>query len=284
MNKRGKVILVTGASSGFGMHICVELAALGHKVYATMRHTGRSSDLLALARYRKCEKNIKLLTLDVTKPESIRAAVITVVEQDGVIDVLVNNAGFGLGGFFEDVTTEDFRAQFDVNFFGVLNVTREVLPLMRPRRSGQIINISSMSAFSGTPCFSAYCSSKWALEGFSECLFMELAPLGIKVSLVEPGSYRTRIFESNARYGSNFNNPRSPYFESSMRLKELVAKHIQTNTRDPREVALAVVDIVASSAPALRHLIGWHQKMRLACYRLIPFEWYAWLVNKALGR
>jgi NAD(P)-dependent dehydrogenase (short-subunit alcohol dehydrogenase family) len=277
-----KVILITGTSSGFGYSCALRLAAAGHTVFATMRDVTKADPLLSEAARKGCAGNIRILPLDVTQPQSILTAVNDIIAEKGVIDVLVNNAGFGIGGFFEDLSPEDFQRQYDVNFFGVLNVTRAVLPVMRPRRSGKIINITSMASFSGTPCFSAYCSSKWALEGFSECLYMELKPFGIHVVLVEPGAYRTKIFEDNAAYAKNFENPNSPYYTISRYLRQLVVDEIKKNKRDPEEVAAVVDAIIRADSPAFRNIVGWHQKARYWFVRTVPFKTYAWIVNQSL--
>ncbi|NLE65127.1 MAG: SDR family oxidoreductase [Elusimicrobia bacterium] len=279
-----KVILITGCSSGFGLIAAVRLASKGHRVYATMRDTSKKDLLLVEAAKRNASENIRILPLDVTRPDTIRAAVQEIMAESNVIDVLINNAGFGMGGFFEDISAVDYRAQFDVNFFGVLNVTREVLPVMRPRRKGLIINISSMAAFSGTPCFSAYCASKWAIEGFSECLYMELRPFDIRVALVEPGPYRTRIFDENARYGLRFNDPESPYYEQSQRLKAFVDRRLHNQLRDPGEVARVIEHLVESRFPSFRNIVGWRARLRVWLTRIIPFKWYAWMVRQVFLR
>lgn len=283
-NPSPKVILITGSSSGFGYFSAIRLAEAGHIVYATMRDTSRGELLRCEAVKMNCAPRMHILPLDVTKSETIRTTIKDIVAAEGVIDVLVNNAGFGVGGFFEDLSLDDFQQQFDVNFFGALNVTREVVPVMRPRRKGKIINISSMAAFAGMPCFSAYCSSKWALEGFSECLYMELKPFGIHVVLVEPGSYRTRIFEENARYAKRFADPGSPYYEASQHLKKYVLESIKQNSRDPDEVARVVKKIVGQNDPAFRNIVGWDNKLKALGLRIrpVPFKLYADLVNLAL--
>lgn len=278
-----KTILITGCSSGFGMLTAARLASRGHKVFATMRDLSKKDDLEIETERRKGLANLRILPMDVTHSGSIKEAVREVVAENGVIDVLVNNAGFGMGGFFEDMTDNDYRSVLDVNFFGVLNVTREVMPVMRPRRQGRIINVSSMAAFSGTPAFSAYVASKWALEGFSESLYMELKPLGIDVALVEPGAYRTCIFEKNARFARSFFDPQSPYFSRSQYLKDLVQKHNLANSRDPEEVAVVIEDIINSPSPSFRNIIGFRSSFKLFFLRMIPFKWYAGLVNAALS-
>lgn len=274
-----KIILITGCSSGFGLLTAARLSSRGHKVYATMRDL-RKKEFLELEVARQGgEMNLNILPLDVTKPDTIKAAINEIVAREGVIDVLINNAGFGIGGCFEDLSDADWRAQYDVNFFGVLNVTREVLPIMRPRRKGLIINISSMAAFSGTPAFGAYCSSKFALEGFSECLYMEVHSLGINVVLVEPGSYRTKIFEGNARYAARFFDPNSPYFSWNQRLQAMVIAHTQANQRDPQEVAARIERIINNPWPAFRNVVGLRSKLRRWIVRHLPFKLYAWLVD-----
>lgn len=277
-----KVILITGCSSGFGLLTAVRLAAQGHTVYATMRDTRKKDFLLIEAERLGCASRIIVLPLDVTDPESIRVAVNDILARSGVIDVLINNAGFGVGGFFEDLSAEDWKAQFDVNFFGTLNVTREVLPAMRPRRKGLIINISSLAAFSGSPCFSAYCSSKFALEGFSECLYMELEPLGIKVALVEPGSYKTKIFEENASYAKRYDDPQSPYFTKSQYLRDMVMGHIRNNNANPDDVAIKIERIINAHQPSFRNIIGLRANLRFWLMKFMPFKLYSTMVNGIL--
>jgi len=273
-----KVLLITGCSSGFGMLTAARLAGRGHHVYATMRDLAKQDQLWKEAKIRDAEKNLTVLELDVTKPATIKAAINGIISEEGVIDVLINNAGYGIGGYFEDLSDQDIRDQYEVNFFGVLNVIREVLPVMRPRRRGLIINISSMAASAGTPTFTAYCSSKWALEGFSECLYMELQPFGIDVALVEPGSYRTKIFDENARYAKNFNTATSPYFRNSQKVKSIVKNMLEKNRRNPEEVAAVIEKIVEKPFPSFRNMVGWRARLRFWLVRHIPFKLYALLV------
>ncbi len=282
MPDRPLVILITGCSSGFGLLTAARLASAGHRVHATMRDLDKRDPLDVEVRQRGASGSLCVHQMDVTDPVSIRKAVLEVVNRDGVIDVLINNAGFGMGGFFEDLSDEDWRRQYDTNFFGVLNVTREVLPVMRPRRSGRIINISSVSAFSGSPSLGAYASSKWALEGFSESLYMELKPFNIGVFLVEPGSYRTKIFTDNARYARNFNNEKSPYFVMSQRIKGFVGKYVRESRRDPEDVAEVIADVATARQPRFRNIIGIESKLRCWLVRHMPFECYAWLVTRFL--
>ena len=282
MSDQPLVILITGCSSGFGLLTAARLARAGHRVHAAMRDINKRGSLDVELKQRGGSENLFVHQMDVADPVSVKKAVLEVVSREGVIDVLINNAGFGMGGFFEDLSDEDWRKQYDTNFFGVLNVTREALPVMRPRRSGRIINISSVSAFSGSPSLGAYASSKWALEGFSESLYMELKPFNIDVILVEPGSYRTKIFTDNARYAKDFNNEASPYFAMSRRLKEFVDEHVRQSTRDPEEVAGVIAGLVTAPKPRFRNIIGIQAKLRCWLVRHVPFEFYAGLAIKLL--
>jgi NAD(P)-dependent dehydrogenase (short-subunit alcohol dehydrogenase family) len=282
MSDQPLVILITGCSSGFGLLTAARLAAGGHRVHATMRDLNKRGLLDMELRERGGTGCCFVHQMDVTDPASVKRAVLEVVNQEGVIDVLINNAGFGMGGFFEDLSNEDWRKQYDTNFFGVLNVTREVLPVMRPRRCGRIINISSVAAFAGSPSLSSYASSKSALESFSESLYMELKPFNVNVLLVEPGSYRTRIFTDNARYARDFNNENSPYFTMSRRVKSFVDAHVRSSHRDPEEVAKVIAGLVTARHPRFRNIVGIQSKLRCWLVRHLPFEFYAHAVTHFL--
>jgi NAD(P)-dependent dehydrogenase (short-subunit alcohol dehydrogenase family) len=180
-----RVILITGCSSGFGLLTAARLAAKGHFVWASMRDLSRKKLLEDELAKRQTQAFIR--ELDVTKPSTIKKVIEEIQKTHFHIDVLVNNAGYGLAGFFEDLSEEEIRAQMEVNFFGVQSVCREVIPLMRRRSQGKIINISSIAGRVASPCLGAYNTSKWALEAFSESLYYELGLFGISVSLVEPG-------------------------------------------------------------------------------------------------
>ncbi len=277
---RPRVILITGCSSGFGLLTAARLSAAGHHVHACLRDLKKRGPLEAETVARKGMANLFIHQMDVADIASVKAAVAEIVAHEGFMDVLINNAGFGIGGFFEDLSDADWRQQFDTNFFGVLNVTRAVLPLMRQRRCGRIINISSMAAFSGSPAFSAYVSSKWALEGFSECLYMELKPFGIDVVLVEPGSYRTGIFDQNARYAQYFFDQKSPYYPMSQRLKAFIEKYIRRSLRSPEEVAVVLEKLSTSPHVSFRHVIGLVSRLRCWTVRHMPFKFYAWMLGK----
>lgn len=191
-----KTVLVTGCSSGFGRDIAKVFAAEGWNVAATMRAPEKETELRASDR-------MSLLRLDVQDRASIDAAVASTLARFDSIDVVVNNAGFGLFGVFEETAREKILEQFEVNVFGMMDVTRGVLPTLRKQRSGVVINVSSGAGVFTLPMISAYCASKFALEGFSEALSYELLPLGIRVKIVEPGGVTsTRFGERSAKEAS----------------------------------------------------------------------------------
>ncbi|MCK4578721.1 MAG: SDR family NAD(P)-dependent oxidoreductase, partial [Candidatus Marinimicrobia bacterium] len=245
----GAVILITGASSGFGCLAAARLAAAGHTVYATMRDVNSQGPLMAEARKRNAQ--LKILRLDVTDKRSITDVINSIQEEHGQLHVLVNNAGFGMGGFFEDLEESEIREQFETNFFGAQEVTRQALPLMRQtaatgERRGRIINISSVQGRLAAPGLGAYASSKYALEGFSEGLSFELHPFGIDVVLIEPGAYATEIFTTKRRIGRRATSSESPYRPLADHMLALVDKRAATGRKvgDPEDVASLIEKVI----------------------------------------
>ncbi|MDP8211788.1 MAG: SDR family oxidoreductase [Candidatus Zapsychrus exili] len=275
-----KVILITGCSSGFGLLMAARLASLGHKVYATMRNLDKKDALVNELNKRGAQANI--LQLDVTNKESIKKTIDIVSNEYGYIDVLINNAGFGMGGFFEDLDDKEIRLQLETNFFGVQNVIREVVPLMRPRKEGKIINVSSIAGLTASPCFSAYNASKWALEGFSESLMYELKLFGIGVHLIEPGTYKTKIFHENANYATNFDNKESPYYAYSQYLREKVMEYVNDCYKNPEDVAVLAEKIIMSKNPPFRNIPDLESKVLFTLRKCLPFRLYSFLINKIL--
>lgn len=178
-----KVAIITGASSGMGKSTAFKLNAKGYKVYGMARRTDKMDDLKA--------KGMEVVSLDLTKDENIVEAVNTVIEKEGRIDVLINNAGYGSYGAVEEVPIEEAKRQFEVNIFGLARITQLVIPKMREQKSGRIVNISSMGGKIYTPFGAWYHATKFALEGWSDCLRIELKPFGIDVVIVEPGGIQT---------------------------------------------------------------------------------------------
>lgn len=276
----GKIVLITGCSSGFGLHTAAHLASRGCKVIATMRDLGKQNALLNEVQRRGGA--IEILRLDVTDKATVKEAVKQIAAKHGYVDVLVNNAGHALAGFFEDLGDGEIRQIMETNFFGVQNVTREVIPLMRQRKRGKIINVSSVSGFSTSPAFSAYNASKWALEAFSESLRYELKLFGIDVLLIEPGTYRTKIFYENACYAQNFDNPDSPYYPVSQYLKKKVLEYVEDCHKDIEEIPLLIEKLIRAANPSFRNIPDIESKLLYTLRRILPFSVYSWIIRKAL--
>ncbi len=280
MKSPEKIILITGCSSGFGLSSAVYLAKKNHIVYATMRNLNKKDSLLNEASAQQVD--LKLRALDVTQTESIQAVVKEIEEEHGGLDVLVNNAGFGMGGYFEDLSDEDIHLQMETNFFGVCNVTRYAIPLMRKKKSATIINISSISGLTASPCFSAYNASKWALEGFTESLYFELKEFGIRVSLIEPGIYKTRIFYENARRAQHFSDPHSPYYEKSRYLKQKITEMTDACRKDVKDIACLIERIINHPHPPLRNIPDFRSKVRYFLRKIFPLSLNLYLVPKVI--
>jgi NAD(P)-dependent dehydrogenase (short-subunit alcohol dehydrogenase family) len=243
-----KVWLVTGSARGLGRHIAEAVLAAGHSLVATARDISGLADLQA--RY---GEQMRVAALDVTDAKAAQAAVQLALSAFGRLDVLVNNAGFGHIAPFEQTADEDFRAQIDANFYGVVSLTRAALPTMREQRSGHIINISSVGGRTGTPGLSAYQSAKWAVGGFTEVLAQEVTPLGIKVVSLEPGGMRTGWGDIA---GSRLPELLADYQPTVGRLAEMLAAYGGKAAGDPGKVAQVVLGIAAHDNPPAHLLLG----------------------------
>ena len=211
---KSKVALVTGSSTGIGYETCLALARNGFTTCATMRDSKKSGDLERIAK--KENLQIKIFEMDVDKGKSVRSTIKKITTEFGRIDILVNNAGYGLFGAFEDFLIDEIKNQFETNVFGVMRVIHEVLSTMRQQKSGIIINISSMSGLAGVPTQSAYCATKFAIEGLTEALSFELEPFGIKLILIEPGVINTEfvkdlVVPANKYTVEKNNKPLNPF-------------------------------------------------------------------------
>ena len=274
-----KIAVITGTSSGIGLLSAIELARKGFRVVASMRDLGRRNRLDDAARAAGVASQIDVRRLDVTEFDSLSPFVEGVAADHGRIDVLVNNAGVPVAGFAEDIQLEELRRQFETNFFGSVALTQAVLPVMRRQRSGHILMISSISGLHGALGISSYSASKFALEGWSESLRMEVSSLGIKVVLIEPGSYETDIWTRNAVLGRRFVDGSSPNRERGERMREAVKK---LRKRDPIEVARRVAEIAVDPNPRLRYLIGPDAHIQLWLKRLLPWTWHEKLIARLL--
>lgn len=263
-------ILITGAATGLGKEMALYLAERGFRVYGTTRDVRQADDLRAAARERNAD--LRVLALDVTNPESIDAAVKTIVAESGGIYGVINNAGIGLRGYFEDLTAEEIQKLFDANVFGVMAVTRAVLPYMRQARRGRVILISSVGGRIGSLGVAAYCSTKFAIEGFGESLFQELAPLGIRVVLIEPGIIKTERWSSNRGTAKGAMNPESPYYAWFTQAEKESDQLVKASTAVPADVAAVVHQALTAERPKLRYMIGRKAKLAVALKRFVPGE------------
>ena len=247
-----KVAVVTGSSSGIGFETSLTLARSGFLTYATMRNLGKGATIKSVATEEGLP--IHVVQLNVTEERSINDAIHSIKSDVGKIDVLVNNAGYGLNGAFEDLAMEEIKAQYETNLFGVIRVTQAVLPIMRKQKSGIIVNISSGAGRFGYPGGSAYVSTKFAIEGLSESMAYELEPFGIRVVLVEPGVIKTNFVNSIVA-AKKSQDPNSPYAQ----LMQNVAtsfQHMIEGGSSTDVVAKVVLKAVTSENPTLRYLAG----------------------------
>jgi NAD(P)-dependent dehydrogenase (short-subunit alcohol dehydrogenase family) len=276
-----KVAVITGSSSGFGLLTAVELASRGYRVIATMRDFARRPKLDEAAKSANVDDRIDVRALDISQTELIPETIDGIVGDYGRIDLLINNAGFAMAGFAEDIAASELREQFETNFFGHVAVTKAVLPTMRAQHSGHILMVTSIAGRTAHPTLSSYSSSKFALEGWSESLRMEVRSLGIRVVLIEPGAYDTDIWSRNAKIGQRALDGSSPNAERGRRFRD----HVQSGgikKADPRVVVKLIARIAEDPNPKLRYLAGTDARVQLAMKTLLPWRWYERLVAKAV--
>jgi short-subunit dehydrogenase len=246
--KKSKVIIVTGASSGMGKQTATTLIEQGHSVYGLARRVEKMQELV--------KKGGQALEVDVTKPTEIKQAIDYIVQKEGRVDILINNAGYAVYGAVEDVSLDDAKRQFEVNLFGLAEITKQVLPFMRKQKSGKIINISSMGGKMYTPLGAWYHASKHALEGWSDCLRLELKQFGIDVVIIEPGIISTEFSEvmsdpmvERAKGG--------PYREITQNLAKATAKNYSKENSSPASIVSELIaKIVMSTNPKTRYAVG----------------------------
>ncbi|HDR7794706.1 TPA: SDR family oxidoreductase [Bacillus luti] len=280
MNK--KIAVITGASSGFGLLTTIELAKKDYFVIATMRNLEKQANLISQATQLNLLQNITVQQLDVTDQNSIHNFQLYIKEINRV-DLLINNAGYANGGFVEEIPVEEYRKQFETNLFGAISITQLVLPYMRKQKNGKIINISSISGQVGFPGLSPYVSSKYALEGWSESLRLEVKPFGIDVALVEPGSYNTNIWDVGKQLAENQSNTISPYTEYMNKIQ----KHINNGSDtlgNPIDVANKIVEIAESKSTNLRYPIGKGVKFMIFAKKFLPWRLWEYLVLRSFKK
>lgn len=268
-----KVILLTGASSGIGYQAAEELAAQGHIVYGAARRVSAMEPLKA--------KGVKPVALDITDEQSIKDAIATIIKNEGRIDVLVNNAGYGSYGAIEDVTMEEARMQFEVNVFGLAQLTQLVLPHMRKQKSGRIINVSSMGGRLTSYLGGWYHATKYAVEALSDALRMETADFGIDVSIIEPGGIKTdwgfiaadKLAES-AKGGA--------YEKQANKAAEGMRKQYSGNMMsNPKIISRAISKAVNSRRPKTRYLIGFGAKPLVFLHTILPTRLFDVIMKNA---
>ncbi len=243
-----KVWFITGCSTGFGRQLALEALKLGHKVAVTSRNTDDIKDIVA-----QYPDNSIAIRLDVTKPEEIKAAVEQAMEKFSRIDVLVNNAGIGYFGAIEESEDAEIRRMFDINFFGLANVTNQVLPIMRSQRSGHVVNIASIGGYVSFPAVGFYNATKFAVAGLSESLAKETAHLGIKVTVVAPSGFRT---DWAGRSANNSKIVIEDYQQTAHANQETIRGYSGNQPGDPVRAAQAIIKAVESSEPPLRLFLG----------------------------
>ena len=275
-----KVVLITGCSSGFGVLAAVEAARRGHQVIATMRNVAKRAALDAAAS--KAGVKLDVAVCDVDDAESMHACVVDILNRYGHIDVLVNNAGFGMGGAVYDLSMAELRAQMETNFFGAVALTKEVLPAMLQRKSGLIINVTSVAALHSAPGTGAYNASKRALEGLSEALRFETEPFGVYVTTVLPGVFKTEVFEKRHSAHAAL-SPESPYFALSQQISAFVDDRAANHGEDPKKVADVICNAIDARKPPLQVLVGVDARVQTWARKLLPERlWFA-IVAKVMG-
>ena len=246
-----KVAIVTGSSSGIGFETSLALAREGYFTYATMRNTAKSDKIKEIAK--KENLKIGILELDVDDENSAKTAIAQILDQKQRIDVLINNAGWGLWGCVEDVSVDEFKQQFETNFFSIIRLIQEVAPTMRKQGSGTIVNVSSVVGRIGFPASPAYISSKFALEGLSESLRFEFAPFGIDVIIIEPGVIKTD-FMKNMKMAKK-SELDTVYKDITTKVVSGVKMMAEMGT-PPKEVANTIVKAIKDEKPLPRYVVG----------------------------
>jgi NAD(P)-dependent dehydrogenase (short-subunit alcohol dehydrogenase family) len=274
-------VLITGCSSGFGLLTALEFARRGDRVFATMRNTSKADALQQAADAEKL--SITVLPLDVLDDASVAAAVKAATEAAGPIDVLVNNAGWALRSPIEEADDDEIRKQFDTNVFGTMRVIRAVLPAMRERRAGTIVNVSSIGGVVGAPYEGFYSATKHALEAISEVMHYELHSFGVRVVIIEPGAFETQ-FGDNIIESRRFAAFGSPYRELSERFRASLGKLRAPDgvPSDPQDVARTICDAVADPQSKLRYLVGGDAQVIAAVRKQTDFEGFEAAMRQTL--
>jgi NAD(P)-dependent dehydrogenase (short-subunit alcohol dehydrogenase family) len=264
-----KTVLITGSSTGIGKATVDYFVAQGWNVAATMRTPEKAQGFAK-------QENLKLYKLDVTDPDSIRKAIELINQDFGNIHVVVNNAGYGAVGIFEKASPEEIQQQFSTNVFGVMNVIREILPQFRQRKSGTIINVTSMGGLITFPLYSVYHGTKWALEGFGEALQFELKQFNIRIKNVEPGAIKTDFY---SRSMNVFKNPAIKDYDHFQEVVFNNTQNAEKNAPGPEVVAKKIFKAANSTSSRIRYVVGGQAPMLLMLRRMIPLSWFMGIVS-----
>ena len=279
-NQQLSVAVVTGSSSGIGLAASLALAKNGYLTYATMRNLAKQDSIQSVAE--KEHLPVRTVQLDVTDENSVKNAIQSILSESGRIDLLVNNAGYGMTGAFEDIGMDEIKSLYETNVFGVIRVTQAVLPIMRKQGSGRIINISSGAGRIGYPGGSAYVSSKFALEGLSESMAFEVEQFGIKTVLVEPGFIRTN-FAENIVTAKKAQDPNSPYSQMMMQMKSSShRRRMIENAPDADLVASVIVEAAKAKEPNLRYLAGKDVQQMVAAKKSMSDEEFQNMIRQSV--
>ncbi|ERJ13153.1 SDR family oxidoreductase [Haloplasma contractile] len=276
-----EIVLITGTSSGFGFMTALHLAEKGYYVIATMRNMNKKELLLSEAKYKRVEKNIEVHKLDVKNHTQILGLKQYIINEFGRLDLLINNAGYCLGGMTEFANTREWEDQLNTNVLSVVAVSKAFIGMMRRNRKGKIINIGSISGRFGFPGMAAYTTSKFALSGFSESLRLELAPFNIKVSLIEAGSFKTNIWEKSLTK-VEFNQEQD--YEPYMKFIYNSAKQTANTADNPMKVVQLIEKICKSKKPKFRYQIGKGVKTMLLIKLVFPWSLIEWVVIKRMKK
>jgi NAD(P)-dependent dehydrogenase (short-subunit alcohol dehydrogenase family) len=277
-----KTALITGASSGFGLLTSVTLAQRGWHVLASMRNLSRRLNLETAARDAGVLERIEFHELDVTNSDQIAALANLIANRDEPLHALINNAGFAVPGFAEDVTDTELREQFDTNFFGAEAVTRALLPQMRRQGFGHIIMVSSISGRIGFPGVSSYAASKFALEGWTETLRYEMQAFGIRAVLIEPGSFATDIWTRNAKLTAALQNPSPANAARVARWRNRIEQSAKDRA-NPQVVANVIARVAENPRPNLRYAVGKDARMALMMRRILPARIFERIIVRTSG-
>jgi NAD(P)-dependent dehydrogenase (short-subunit alcohol dehydrogenase family) len=257
-----QIVLITGASSGIGKAIGKHLSSCGYKVYGSSRKPTQ-------------DKDIRFLQMDVTDPDSIKKNIEELIENEGRIDVLINSAGLGIINAMEEVPIDEVRKVFETNVFGVLQVCQTVIPFMRKQKAGNIINISSIAGEVGLPFRGIYASTKFALEGMTEAMRMELLPFGIKTSIIQPGDFNTNINQNRIVIGSKKGSPYKQFLDT---VTDQIQEEMQ-KAPTPESIGILAEKILKSSQPQIRYRIGaLLEKLTPSLKKMLPYKQYEKLI------